>query len=166
MGRLFCVIAAAAVVAVVAGAAPAQSPDRGADQPPGSGEARFSFHRVDDGFLRLDSRTGEVASCGRRGGAWTCLLVPDERAAVDGEIARLQGENARLKSALLDHGVALPQAVLPQATPPAPVPPQTVPPTAEPGRRDDVDRVLTLVERMWRRLVELMNGIQRDMKKT
>ena len=42
-----------------AGRSPAQTPRPAAD------DGRFRFHRVDDGFLRLDTRTGQVSQCGR-----------------------------------------------------------------------------------------------------
>src|SRR5215510_16088356 len=37
--------------------------------------SRFSFNRVENGFLRLDNSTGEVAYCGQTAG-WTCQVVP------------------------------------------------------------------------------------------
>src|SRR5215831_14491672 len=58
---------------------------------------RYQFNRVEDGYLRLDLRTGQVSLCSRRTVGWACATVADERAAFDGEIARLQGENARLQ---------------------------------------------------------------------
>ena len=69
---------------------------------------RFAYHKIDDGYLRLDLRSGEVATCRPNAGAWTCTLAPEERTALENEIARLQRDNARLKNALLEHGVALP----------------------------------------------------------
>jgi hypothetical protein len=159
-------------------------PVRGQEQPPEFGDARFAFHRSDDGYLRLDLRTGEVAACSRREAGWACAPVPDERAALDGEIARLQGENAALKNALLARGVPLPNgmtAVAPPssppraaAEPPPPVPPAPIPPKAAPSpeaadraaREDaEIERALNVMEKVWRRLVEMMMNIQRDMQK-
>ena len=45
----------------------------------------------------VDLKTGQMSLCSRRGVGWACVTVPDDRAAFDGEIARLQGENAALK---------------------------------------------------------------------
>jgi hypothetical protein len=155
------------------------------------------FHRSGGGFLRLDLVTGAVASCSQNAADWTCVPGRDERAALDGEIARLQRDNAALKNALLEHGVPLPNGMNPDApTLPSaadvggsrgapvpaetiPRPPQTVPPaasapppSAKPGEpdhasRDDaeVERIMTMMEKVWRRLVEMMMNIQRDLQK-
>jgi hypothetical protein len=166
-------------------------------------DKRFTYHPIDDGYLRLDLRTGEVATCRQRGAGWTCTLAPEERAALEGEIARLQRDNALLKSALLERGLPLPApqadgpapAAPPQAAPPVPppvaqapaappvasAPSQADPPTAsapprppapiptEPDLRQrdnaEVDRVMDVMERLWRRLVELMTTFQRDIQR-
>jgi hypothetical protein len=156
-------------------------------QPPEFGDPRFAFHRIDNGFLRLDLRTGAVASCSQQAAGWVCVLAPEERAAFDNEIARLQRENAILKNALLERGVALPNAPNvntpppPAGAPPSaermPRPPQSVPPVAsapppksaesDRAAREDaeLERVMTMMEKVWRRLVEMMVNIQRDMQK-
>ena len=42
---------------------------------------------------------------------WSCKVVPDERAALESEIARLQRDNAALKKSLLARGIELPSGV-------------------------------------------------------
>jgi hypothetical protein len=165
----------------------------GREGAPDFSKPRFVFHRSGDGFVRLDLVTGAIASCSQNAADWTCVPGRDERAALDHEIARLQRDNAALKNALLEHGVPLPNDMkadapaLPSASSggapvPAetiPRPPQTVPPTAsapppsakpgEPERalRDDaeVERIMAMMEKVWRRLVEMMMNIQRDLQK-
>ena len=129
-------------------------------QAPESDDARYQFNRVDDGYLRLDLKTGQVALCNRRTAGWSCLAMPDDRAAFDSEIARLQTENAALKKALLDRGLPLPGGVKSDA------------PVARNGDSDlklpsnaDIDRMMSVVERVWRRLVEMMVNLQRDLLK-
>jgi hypothetical protein len=61
---------------------------------------------VADGVLRLDTRTGQISQCSRSDVGWACKVVPDERSALETEIARLQGENASLKKELLARGAA------------------------------------------------------------
>jgi hypothetical protein len=73
-----------------------------------SDDVRYSYNRVDNGFLRLDMRSGEVSLCSPAAGRWSCEPVPDDRRALGNDIARLQHENAALKKMLLDHGLPLP----------------------------------------------------------
>jgi hypothetical protein len=152
-------------------------------QPPEFGDSRFAFYRIDNGFLRLDLRTGALASCSQHGSAWVCVPALEERTALEGEIARLQRDNAVLKNALLEHGVPLPNGMKPDISvvtiAPAPAeaiprPPQSVPPAASPkstepdrASRDDaeLERVMVVMEKFWRRLVEMMVNIQRDIQK-
>src|SRR5437764_9124792 len=84
---------------------------------PQSDDKRYTFNRADEGYLRLDGRTGQVSICTRRTVGWACQTVPDERATLEGEIARLQGENVVLKKELLARNLALPGTVKPE--PPA-----------------------------------------------
>lgn len=175
--------------------APPQTPQ--APPPPPAADAgrdaenrRFVFHRIDNGFLRLDMLTGAVAACSQSGADWTCVPGRDDRAALDRQIAQLQRDNAILKNALLERGVPLPGGMAP-SPPPAgggwwsgdetiPRPPQTVPPAAGPGGSSqpaqggpapgaspdkEVDRVMDAMEKGWRRLVEIMKNVRRDLEK-
>jgi hypothetical protein len=141
--------------ALSAPAARAQTPD--------AEDNRYQFNRVEDGYVRLDLKTGQVSLCSRRSVGWACVAGPDDRAAVDGAIARLQGENAALKKAILDRGLPLPGGVT-----------AAVPATR--GDRDfnrdlklpdsaDIDRMMTSVEKVWRRLVEMLVSLQKDLTK-
>src|SRR5262249_46043972 len=82
--------------------------------PPESDNSRYTFNRIDAGYLRLDGRTGEVSICAQRAAGWACQVIPDERAALEAEIARLQAENAAVKKELLAHDLPLPGTVKPQ----------------------------------------------------
>ena len=44
-------------------------------------------------MIRLDTRTGAVSTCTNSGNGWACYAVPDERAALDAEIGRLEADN-------------------------------------------------------------------------
>lgn len=124
-------------------------------------DARFSFHRAEDGYLRLDGRSGQVSLCTRRPAGWLCQVVPDERAALELEIARLQFDNALLKKELLSHNVALPSGIKPDPQPPkVETPQQTQPDNAE------IKRMMGFIEKVWKRLVEMIVNVQRDILKT
>ena len=136
---------------------------------PGQDDGRYSFHRVGDGFVRLDSRTGQLAQCGWATTGWSCKMVPDERAALESEIGRLQRDNAELKKSLLSRGIELPSGIVAQAPTAAPVPPANVPDASakEPKMPSDaeLDRAFSFMKNVWRRLVDMMVDLQRDMQK-
>jgi hypothetical protein len=122
---------------------------------------RYSFSRIDEGYLRLDGRTGEVSVCTRKPVGWACQLVPDERAALEAEIARLQGESAALKKELLAHDLPLPGATSPQSS----VPPETPRPQL-PGQVE-LNKLIAMMDKLWRRLVDMVWTLQREiLKKT
>lgn len=78
----------------------AVSPAALAQSTPDSENGRYTFTPTADGVLRLDTRTGSIASCHNRIAGWSCYAVPDERAALDAEIGTLARENAQLKASL------------------------------------------------------------------
>ncbi|MGB9369659.1 MAG: hypothetical protein WCE79_27000 [Xanthobacteraceae bacterium] len=119
---------------------------------PDSENGRYTFSAVADGMLRLDTRNGSVSICAKKDASWACTTVPDERQALENEIARLQRENGALKKDMLARGLPLPGGVA--SAPPSQqrelnlkVP---LPSDAE------IDRVMSAFEKMWRRLVDMM----------
>jgi len=147
MGLLACALVGQALIA---------SPLPAQDAPPEN--ERFSLSRTEDGYLRLDGRTGQLAICIRRQSRWRCQSVPEERLALEAEIARLQGDNAALKKALLAHQLPLPQGVRPD---PAGAVDQ------QPRREVDreLDQVRGAIKNVWRRLVAFVMSVQRDLLK-
>ena len=142
----------ASVLAVASVSAQPSSPE--------SGDARFTFHRADDGYLRLDGRSGQVSMCNRRTSGWQCQLVPDERTALEAEIARLQSDNAMLKKELLTRSLPLPNGMHPeQPSPKSQVQRPPLPDDAE------INRVMAVMEKIWRRMVEMILSVQRDLQK-
>ena len=154
-------------------------PPQAVPTPPAAESARFSFHRVGDAFVRLDSATGQVAQCAAQGTTgWTCAAAPEDRSALENEIARLQRENASLKKTLLARGEgpnppgANSPGAMTETKPEArPVPPGNVPdPSAkppgqfQPPSEADVDRALAYVKNVWRKLVDMMMDLQRDIQ--
>lgn len=156
------------------------------EKPAAFDNPRFAFHSLDDGYVRLDLQTGEVAMCRPRAFGWACTLAADERHAVVAEVTRLQRENARLKQALLERGIALatgsetaapeqaaappaasrPSPAAPTAAAPTPAPPTEAPRNASPTPSDaDIDRAMNVMEKFWRRLVAMMATMQRDLQK-
>lgn len=125
--------------------------------PPDADEARYSFYKVDEGFIRLDLQTGQVSLCGRQSVGWACTAMPEDRTVLENEIARLQKENAQLKRALLSHDLPLPSGSAPE-TPTPPGGDQHL--TLRLPTIEDIDRVVTFAGQMWNRLVEAISNAQ------
>jgi hypothetical protein len=158
-----------AAVAMVAGIGAA------AAQPmPEAGNGRYTLSQVADGVIRLDTRTGQVSTCSNNGNGWACYAVPDERAALDAEIGRLQADNEKLKSQLAERDTTVTGKIdepLPKSDPLK----QPEPKVADGGRKieiprieiplpsdRDMDRAMSFLEQAWRRLVEMANRVQKD----
>jgi hypothetical protein len=130
-----------------------------AEKSPPVPPSRYSFNRVDNGFLRLDNKNGHVAYCTPHTVGWACQAVPEDRAALDKEISRLQEEIASLKSEV---------AAL-RAPPPPPRPPAgLMPPKAGDGQsklltEENVARARAAIAYTWRRLVDMIVTLQKDM---
>jgi hypothetical protein len=96
-----------------------------------------------------------VSLCNKRATGWACQTLPDDRTALEDEIARIESENAILRKALLAHGLALPDGVkTPRAL--GPDSELKIPSDAE------LDRVMTFFEKMWRRLMEMVQRMQKE----
>jgi hypothetical protein len=150
---------------------------------PDGENGRYSMTPIPEGVLRLDTRTGTVSTCTKNGAGWACYAVPDERTALDAEIGRLQAEVERLKEQLAAGptvsgkiGEALPKSdPLKKSEPRNAEPRNAEPKNAEPrgaeGERkieiplpsdQDVDRVMSFLEKAWRRLIDMANRVQKD----
>ena len=142
---------------------------------PDTENGRYALSPVADGVLRLDTRTGAVSTCTNNGTGWACYAVPDERAALDAEIGRLQADNEKLKAQLAARDQP---TVTGKIDEPLPKADSLKPPRAEGGRgraQDrnsadriplpsdrDMDRMMSSLEQAWRRLVDMANRVQKD----
>ena len=117
-------------IAFAVGGAPARAEAPAAPAEPGdSANGRFAMTPVADGFLRLDTRTGQTSLCTVSSGQVQCRAGADERAALQAEIDRLAKENAGLKAA--------------------------APSTAQDEEDRRFDRALDRAERFMRRMLQL-----------
>jgi hypothetical protein len=145
--------AAACVCAALAAPALAEA------EMPDSEHGRYIFSKVAEGFLRLDTQTGQVSVCSQRAVGFACQAAPDDRAVLENEIARLRAENAGLKKEMLAHGLALPGtgAVAPESS----------------GTHDneitirlpdnsEIDRVVAYAGQLWHRFVEAIARAQKQ----
>ena len=155
---------AAAVVVCLAGIGAATA------QPmPDTENGRYTLSPVADGVIRLDTRTGAVSTCNNTGTGWACYAVPDERAALDAEIGRLQADNEKLKAQLAAREPTV-TGKIDEPLPKSDSLKKSEPKVAEGERKieiplpsdRDMDRMMSFLEQAWRRLVEMANRMQKD----
>ena len=136
---------------------------------PDTENGRYALSPVPDGVLRLDTRSGAVSTCTNSGAGWACYAVPDERTALDTEIGRLQADNEKLRAQL----AAREPTVTGKTDEPMPKTDSLKPsePKVADGERKleiplpsdrDMDRMMSFLERAWRRLIEMANRVQKD----
>ena len=127
-----------------------------AETAPDSENGRYTFSPTSDGVMRLDTKTGAVSNCGNSASGWACYAVPDERKALDEEIGRLQAENEKLKAQLASRDPAA-SAKGDKNTA------ENQPKIEIPLPSDqDMDRVMSFLERAWRRLLDMADHVQKD----
>jgi hypothetical protein len=136
---------------------------------PDTDNGRYALSTTPDGVLRLDTRTGAVSTCSNNGAGWACYAVPDERAALDTEIGRLQSDNEKLKAELAARAPTV-AGKIEEPMPKSDSLKKSEPKIAEGERKieiplpsdRDMDRMMSFLERAWRRLIEMANRVQKD----
>jgi hypothetical protein len=136
---------------------------------PDAENGRYALSPVADGVIRLDTRTGAVSTCSNSGAGWACYAVPDERAAMDAEIGRLEADNEKLKAQLAEREPVV-AGKIDEPLPKTDSLKKPEPKAADGERKieiplpsdRDMDRMMSFVEQAWRRLVEMANRMQRD----
>ncbi len=83
-------LAVAVTIAIAAAAGTAQAREDGA--------GRFTMSPTDGGFVRLDTRNGDMAFCQKTEDDWACEAMADTAQAQAKELAALRQENAALKA--------------------------------------------------------------------
>lgn len=125
---------------------------------PDSENGRYTFSQSGAELLRLDGRTGQVAVCSKRDAGWSCMTVPDERTALETEIGRLQRENVVLKRELMARGIPLPGDI----REPQPHAQQRDETTLRLPSEAELDRMTAFIEKLWRRLVDMVQTMQKE----
>jgi hypothetical protein len=140
-----------------------------ADAQPDTENGRYALSPMAGGVIRLDTRTGAVSTCTDSGHGWACYAVPDERAALDAEIGRLEADNEKLRAELAarESGVS---GKVDEALPKSDSL-RKPEPKAEDGERKieiplpsdrDLDRMMSFLGQAWQRLIDLANRMQKD----
>jgi predicted DNA-binding protein YlxM (UPF0122 family) len=61
---------------------------------------RYRLEKTPNGYVRMDTRTGEMSVCQEKWGELVCKMAADERTAVQDEIERLQTDMKALEDRL------------------------------------------------------------------
>src|SRR3984957_5746153 len=148
---------------------PGSTGSAAAQSMPDTENGRYALSPVPDGVVRLDSRTGVVSTCSNSGAGWACYEVPDERAALDAEMVRLEADNEKLRAKRAAREPTVTGKVE-EALPKTDSLKKPEPKAAEGERKieiplpsdRDMDRMMSFLEQAWRRLVEIANRMQKD----
>ncbi|HWL06683.1 MAG TPA: hypothetical protein VNQ99_17400 [Xanthobacteraceae bacterium] len=129
---------------------------------PAADDGRYMLNRSGDGYVRLDSKTGQVSLCTRRTVGWACQAMPDDRAALEGEIDRLQSENALLKKELISRDIPLPAGTRNDVAAAKGEELKLRLPTEA-----EINKAMSFLGEAWRRLLETVQNLHNElMKKT
>lgn len=139
-----------------------------AADPAAADPVRFTVQKVEGGLMRLDTQTGAMSFCAQRAAGWACEAVPDDRAALEAEISRLQARLAALEKNRATGGAGVPDIMVPpQNTPPDAPPPAGATPDADgelPAQaRQRLDQAMDLAEHAFRRFVEMVERLRKDL---
>jgi flagellar motility protein MotE (MotC chaperone) len=105
---------------------------------------RYRLEKTDNGYVRMDTKTGAMSLCEERSGQLVCKLAADERVAMQDEIERLQSSLKSVEERVTKLEGSLPARI------------DSALPTEE-----DFEKSLGYMERFFRRFM----GIAKDMEK-
>ena len=106
--------------------------------------SRFQMEKSANGYVRMDTRTGEMSICEETSGQLVCRLAADERAAFENDVERLQDNIDALEKrvAALESRPAIPDALLPS--------------------EEDFEKSLSYMEQFFRRFMGIVKDIEKD----
>lgn len=106
-------------------------------------ETRYTLEKTPDGYVRMDTRTGEMSVCTERTGQLVCRLAADERSAWQDEIDRLARRLDEVEKRLgALEGSPPPQAALPS--------------------EEQFEQSLTFMERFFRRFIDIVKDLEAE----
>jgi hypothetical protein len=137
-------------VALLAGLSWAALISNALADPAATEKGRYAMTPVEGGFMRLDTETGAVALCTRKGETWACEPVNDKSATSE-DASKLEAENKALKERLKN---------LEAGTPPNPVPEGPPGGITKLPTEKEVDEALDYVERMYKKFRDRLQKIE------
>ena len=128
----FAILTASVLALLIAAGAHAQEPV----------SSRYTLERTENGFVRLDTRTGEMSICTEKTGQLVCRLAADERRAFEESLsdlsARVEALEKRLDAlAPAEQGSGIPDEA-------------------------ELDRALNAMEKMMRRFFGMVEELEKE----
>ncbi len=128
---------------------------------------RFTIAPQDDGFLRLDTRSGAVSHCRKDpAGEWSCMPFNEGEAARNDAIAALEKRMATLSAELdaLRADLARLRGETGAVTPPPPAPSMPQPEAEKSTLPDEaeLERALSFMEIVMRRFLTMVQEMKQD----
>lgn len=117
---------------------------------------RYTMSPADDGFVRLDTKTGVMALCRREdSGDWACKDMADGQRKLRDELHRLEQENSALKDEIrgLEETLGLADGG---------GKPHDSGTTLRLPSEEDVDKAFDYLERMAKKLHERMDKLEKE----
>jgi hypothetical protein len=116
-------------------------------------DGRYAIVPVEDGFLRLDTGTGAVSRCTGKIDRLTCRILPDERLAYEAEIGRLEDRIDELEERVagIEKNRSFGSLDAPDGD-------------GELPSEEEIDKVLTLAEKVMRRFFGFVKELKRDLE--
>lgn len=102
-------------------------------------EGRYVMQRSDDGFVRLDTETGEMSLCRKQDEQFVCRMSADDRRALEAEISLLEERIAKLEAGSPDRRDGLPS-------------------------EDEIDRTMGIMENMMRRFLGVIEEFETELR--
>jgi hypothetical protein len=105
---------------------------------------RFQLERTDEGYVRMDTRTGAMSLCRERSGQLVCAPAADERTAYEEDIATLQDQLETL-----EERVEALESVSSEAK-------------SELPSEDEFEQTLGLMERFFRKFMGIVKDFEKE----
>lgn len=109
---------------------------------------RYTMEKSENGYVRMDRKTGEMSICEERSGQLVCKLAADERSAFQDEVDRLQDRLSGLEKRVAEIETASrlnPNALLPD--------------------EESFEKSLGYMERFFRRFMDIVKDLDQDWRK-
>ncbi|WP_425287373.1 hypothetical protein [Paramesorhizobium deserti] len=101
---------------------------------------RYTMEKTDKGYVRLDTRTGDVSVCAEQSGQMVCKMAADDRRAYEDDLASLNERVKKLEEQVAAYG-KLPPVVR-----------DTLP------SEEEFEKTMSYMERFFRRFMDIVKS--------